>query len=111
MYELGSGLGDRLLAWYLFMVASSQRCLLFVLSQRGLVSVESLFRNARWLERESGEMHDLWFAQKRDRRALFLVPLLYWAPLRKAYPVSGFYELRLNTVEGRLYPYHVSWLD
>jgi hypothetical protein len=77
VYELGSGLGDRLLAWYLFMVASAQRCLLFVLGQRSLTSVESLFRNARWLERESGEMHDLWFAQKRDRRALFLVPLLY----------------------------------
>jgi hypothetical protein len=56
-------------------------------------------------------MNDLWFSQKRDRRALFLVPLLYWAPLRRAFPVSGFYDLRLAVGSGRLYAYHVTWLD
>lgn len=56
-------------------------------------------------------MHDVWFTSKRDRRALFLVPLLYWGPLRKAYPTSGFFELRLQVGEGRLCAYHLSWLD
>jgi NADH:ubiquinone oxidoreductase subunit C len=43
--------------------------------QRVLPSIERLFRNARWLEREVGEMHGWFFSAKRDRRALFLMPL------------------------------------
>ena len=76
-----------------------------------LSTIEIAFRNARWLERESGEMHDIWFKQKRERRALFLVTLLYWGPLRKTYPTSGFFELRLHANDGKLYAFHNSWLD
>ena len=43
--------------------------------QRKLPSIEGLYRNARWLERELGEMHGWFFTTKRDRRALFLMPL------------------------------------
>ena len=111
VYEVNTAAVGGALSWYLLVMAAHQRCFIFSYDLRILPSVERQFRNARWLERESGEMHDVWFHNKRDRRALYLVPLLYWAPLRKTYPVSGFYELRVCAGDGRLYPTHVSWLD
>lgn len=56
-------------------------------------------------------MHNVWFEGKRDRRALFLVPVLYWGVLRRHYPAGGFFEIRLLAGEGRLAAYHVTWLD
>ncbi len=99
--------------WYTFFSTAGYRFTLFVIAMKNhaVASIERLFRNARWLEKETGEMHNLFFNFKRDRRALFLIPLLYWAPLRKVFPVSGFYELRLNPKDNTLYPTHISWLD
>lgn len=99
--------------WYTFMTTLGYRFMVFVFAVKTAVipSIERLYRNARWLEKETGEMHDLFYGFKRDRRALFLMPLLYWAPLRKVFPVSGFYELRLNPRDNTIYPTHVSWLD
>jgi hypothetical protein len=110
-YELGTNFLRRQLLWYLFILGSQLRYLVLTFSQPAVQSLEVLYRNARWLERESGEMHDIWFSQKRDRRALFLVPLLYWGPLRRAFPVSGFFDLRLTVGSGKLQAYHVTWLD
>ena len=56
-------------------------------------------------------MHALFFTGKRDRRALFLMPLLYWAPLRKVFPVGGFYEVRTHALSGKLCLTHVAWLE
>lgn len=83
------------LVWYLINCGLGQRLLLMVPLKSGvsLPSVERLFRNARWLEKESAEMHDIFFTQKRDRRALFLVAILFWGVLLKNFPVNGFYEL------------------
>jgi len=99
--------------WYSFLSLSGSKFIVFLFSMRGKTSqsLERFFRNAKWLEKETGEMHDWYFSLKRDRRALFLMPLLYWAPLRKVFPASGFYELRLNSKDGTLYPVHISWLD
>jgi hypothetical protein len=99
--------------WYAFLSTAGVRFILFVFALKDRVSesLEKFFRNAKWLEKETGEMHDWYFSNKRDRRALFLIPLLYWAPLRKVFPASGFYELRLNPKDGTLYPTHVTWLD
>jgi NADH:ubiquinone oxidoreductase subunit C len=108
-----SMVGNTTVLWYSFLSVSGYRFIMFLISMKlkSSVSLERVYRNARWLEKETGEMHDWYFTCKRDRRALFLVPLLYWAPLRKVFPVSGFYEIRLNPRDGSLYPSHVSWLD
>lgn len=110
---LGAGRTCNVVLWYSFLTVSGYRFIMFLVATRpkSSASLEKIFRNARWLEKETAEMHDWFFTFKRDRRALFLVPLLYWAPLRKAFPVSGFYELRLNPRDGSLYPTHISWLD
>ena len=102
------GTGGTLL-WYLLTVGRRLRYFIFSLASSGQTqTVEGFFRNARWLEREVGEMGDLWYLKKRDRRALFLVPLLYWGPLRRGFPLSGFFELRLLPGEGRIVIFHVT---
>jgi NADH:ubiquinone oxidoreductase subunit C len=88
--------------WYIFKLSDGSRLVIFSLptpprassnERAGLPSAEGLFRNARWLEREAAEAYGLFFLGKRDRRALFTVPLLYNSPLRKKYPTIGFYEI------------------
>jgi len=65
--------------WYVISLAYLYRVLVLtcVGRSRALCSIEGVFRNSRWLEREVAEMVDIWYRGKRDRRALFLVPLLY----------------------------------
>jgi hypothetical protein len=53
-------------------------------------------------------MHDLFFRGKRDRRALFLVAVLFWGVLLKAFPVDGFYELGMSALTGQLVALHVA---
>ena len=72
-------------------------------------SWERLFRNAWWLEREVAEVFGLFIAKKRDRRSLFLVPLVYQAPLRRLYPVGGFFELGLAPGRRSLAWRHLTW--
>lgn len=110
-FELLSSVGQ--VVWYLLSLGSNLRLLVFSkLDQTKLVpSVETLFRNARWLEREVAEMSDIWFTAKRDRRALFLVALLYWGVLRKAFPTGGFNELRLWPSLGQVVTLHLNWQD
>lgn len=72
-------------------------------------SAERLFRNAKWLERESAEMHGWFFLNKSDRRTLFLMPLIFSNPLKKSFPVGGFFELSLCASTSKLTFRHVSW--
>jgi hypothetical protein len=65
-------------------------------------SLEAVFRNLRWLEREASEMLGLFFTSKVDRRSLFTPPYLYTAPLRKSFPTGGFYELVVSPLGGGL---------
>lgn len=74
-------------------------------------SIETLFRNAKWLEREAGEMHGWFFFNKRDRRTLFLMPVFFMTPLKKAFPLGGFFEILLCPLTAKLTFRHVSWLS
>jgi NADH:ubiquinone oxidoreductase subunit C len=116
-YELRLGLWAGAAApatlWHLFRSPSGAPLLVLSVAgrRRESPSVEHLFRNARWLEREVSEMHGWRFTAKRDRRSLFLSPLLSWAPLRKSFPTGGFYEARLDPLTSRVTFAHVSWAD
>ena len=76
--SFGVSCSNNSILWYSFLTASGYRFVMFILAVKAKVStsLEKIFRNARWLEKETGEMHDWFFTFKRDRRALFLVPLL-----------------------------------
>lgn len=112
-YELPTAVPNAVVLWYMFTVGCMhiRRFLLFTCTSKIESSLECCFRNARWLEREVGEMLNVWFKGKRDRRALFLVPLLYWGVLRRYFPAGGFFEVRLWGSEGRIAIFHITWLD
>lgn len=73
-----------------------------------MASLELLFRNARWLEREAGEFFGIFFAGKVDRRVLFTIPLIYGAPLRRRYPAVGFFEIFFCPILRKLKFKHLS---
>lgn len=80
-------------------------------STKSCISIESLYFNAKWLEREAAEMSGWFFLKKRDRRVLFLIPVLFNAPLNKTYPVGGFFDLLLCPLTNKLTFKHQSWLS
>lgn len=97
--------------WHYYNVAGSRLLVLLWGSSKISPTVEILFRNAKWLEREAAEMHGWFFKGKRDRRGLFLVPVFFASPLEKSFPVGGFYELTLCPLSSKLTFRHTSWLS
>jgi hypothetical protein len=109
--QLGqAGLGMGSMSWLLFEGGSRQRLMVFSIGPAAFTA-EAFFRNARWLEREAGEMTGLSFTGKRDRRTLFGLPVFYSNPLRKAFPVGGVFDLGLCPLTHKLVFRHVSWLS
>lgn len=105
------GLSGTTVVWYLFSFNSGERLFLLVPAIGALPSIEKYFRNGRWLERETGEMHGIFFNGKRDRRSFLLLPWLYKGVLLKSFPTSGFFELRLDGFTSQLRFFHLTWED
>lgn len=76
-YEVAAPDRTIVVTWYLLLLNGQSLGLLFAWGQRELRSLERYFRSLRWLERENAEFLDVWYAAKRDRRALFTLPLFY----------------------------------
>jgi Ni,Fe-hydrogenase III component G len=97
----GGSVGYAPVLWYLFKNSSGFRYFVFALPAprgtgmrtAGVFTIDTLFRNARWLEREASEFFGFFFANKADRRVLFTIPLFYNAPFRRKYPAVGMYEI------------------
>jgi Ni,Fe-hydrogenase III component G len=98
------------ITWYIFETGSRGRLMVLNLGKK-VHSLESFFRNGRWLEREAGEMVGVVFIGKRDRRGLFGLPVFYLNPLRKAFPTGGVFDLGLCPLTCKLVFRHVSWLS
>jgi hypothetical protein len=95
--------------WYLFNRKITQGGVLLFIPSKVLPSCEVQFRNARWLEREVSEFFGIFFLQKRDRRALFSLPLFYGAPLQKWFPTGGLFELGVCVITFRLIFFALCW--
>lgn len=96
--------------WHVWSVQSLKILTLTFSSLQKSNSIELLFRNSKWLEREIGEMHGWFFKNKKDRRSLFLIPVFYTTPLKKSFPVGGFFELILCPLTSKITFRHISWL-
>lgn len=108
-YESASTTSPAAVAFYVWMCHSMKVLILTFSKKRTLRTCEGWFRNAKWLERELGEMHGFFFESKKDRRALFLVPVFFITPLKKAFPVGGFFDLILCPLTAKLTFRHISW--
>ena len=58
-----------------------------------LPSIADLFNSAVWLEREAWDMFGIYFTGGIDLRRILTDYSFIWFPLRKNFPVVGFYEL------------------
>lgn len=67
-----------------------------------LESIDKLFKNANWLERESSEMYSVEFANKSDSRKLLLDYSKIESPMLKDFSTEGnkdvFYDILDNQV-------------
>ena len=59
-------------------------------------SVEKLYKNANWIERETSEMFGVNFKHKKDIRKLLTDYSNFENPLLKSYPCEGFFDVFYN---------------
>lgn len=75
---------------------------LFTLIKSSITSIETLFLNTIWLEREYSELNGIFILNKNDNRNLLLQYNDSTNPLMKSFQVIGifelFYNLFLNTI-------------
>lgn len=77
------------------------------ISKKKFFSIESLFINSSWMERECSEMLDLFFFNKYDNRNLLLQ---YWdtnKPLIKSNPSIGNFEIFFNFLNNNIIRYNI----
>lgn len=59
-------------------------------------SIISLYKSANWLERESWDLFGIFFAGHNDLRRILTDYGFSGHPLRKDFPLTGFFEIRYN---------------
>ncbi len=65
-------------------------------------SIENLFKNANWLEREVSEMYGIQFINKKDTRSLLLDYSKNEFPMLKDFPTEGVNDIYYNFFENKL---------
>jgi len=65
-------------------------------------SLISLFSSAGWLERENWDMFGIFFEGNEDMRRILTDYSFEGFPLRKDFPLSGFFDLNYNIYEKRI---------
>ena len=114
VYEVPAVLNNRLVSYkniifYIFKNYLDIYLFIFSLvNQYSISTIEILYRNAKWLEKESSDFFNIFFKNKKDRRCVFTIPLFYESPLKKKYPVMGFYEIFLCFFTKKIKFKHIS---
>ncbi len=67
-----------------------------------LISIDRLFENANWLEREVSEMYNLNFLWKRDTRKLLLDYVKLESPMLKNYQSEGNQDVFYNILDNQV---------
>ena len=62
------------------------------------LSTEFIYYNCAWFEREISELFNIKFKNKKDTRNLLLPYLDTTYPLKKNYPVMGYYNIIYNII-------------
>jgi NADH:ubiquinone oxidoreductase subunit C len=96
-------LNNRFLSFNIYYFYFLKLKLTFVqLSNQKLNSIDGLYKNANWLEREVSEMYGINYLNKSDNRSLLLDYSRNEFPMLKDYPVEGFYEIYYDFFENKL---------
>jgi len=65
-------------------------------------SIIDLYKNANWLEREIWDMHGIYFENHSDLRRILTDYGFHGFPLRKDFPLSGYFEVRYDESQKRV---------
>lgn len=65
-------------------------------------SIDTIYKNSSWLEREVGEMFGVDFKNKKDNRSLLLDYSRNEFPLLKDFPTEGYYEIYYDFFENKI---------
>lgn len=68
----------------------------------GLTSIDRIYKNANWLERETSEMYGIYYYWKSDTRKLLLDYTKNENPLLKDFPSEGFQDVFYNFFENQV---------
>ncbi len=65
-------------------------------------SIDKIYPNANWIERETSEMYGIYFNNKKDHRKLMLDYSINETPLSKSYPLEGTRQLFFSFFENQV---------
>ena len=71
-------------------------------TNNNLNSIDTIYKNASWLEREVSEMFGINFINKKDNRSLLLDYSRNEFPLLKDFPTEGYYEIYYDFFENKV---------
>lgn len=78
------------------------RLSLFQNVNTNIVSIDSIYPNSSWLERETFEMYNIQFLNKKDNRSLLLDYSRNEFPMLKDFPTEGYYEIYFDFFENKV---------
>jgi NADH:ubiquinone oxidoreductase subunit C len=78
------------------------RLTLLQLTNDKIESIDTIYNNANWLERETSEMFGVNYLNKKDNRALLLDYSRNEFPMLKDFPTEGYYEIYFDFFENKL---------
>ena len=94
---------DRLLVFNVYYTYFAKiRLTVVTNSGTNLESIDKIYKNANWLEREISEMYGIQFNGKRDSRPLLLDYSKNEFPMLKDFPTEGVNDIYYNFFENKL---------
>lgn len=68
-----------------------------------IFSIENIFINSNWIERELSELYGIFFLQKKDIRNLLLDYNFINNPFLKKFPICGYIEINFNFLKNWIF--------
>lgn len=96
---------NRILPYYIYYLYSIKTKLTIILyneDNKSIESVDTIYKNANWLERETSEMYGIYYKNKKDCRKLLLDYTKDENPLLKDYPTEGYNDIFYNFFEDQV---------
>lgn len=93
----------RVLVYYIFYLYKLKcRLTMAYYGEQFFESVDLIYRNSNWLERETSEMYNIYFKKKLDSRKLLLDYTIDINPMLKDYPSEGEYDCYFSNIENQV---------
>lgn len=89
-------------SFYFYTLKSKLTIFINTDSSNNICSIDSIYPNASWLERESSELFNIHYTQKRDARNLLLDYSRNDYPFLKEFPTEGYHDVYFDFFEDQL---------